>query len=214
MSHVTWLLGKITHLRSDSFSEILNKLLKWGSGAPAAECSLASAMNSKDLLLSKVELPVSRLYERWLGKVITGVFDKRFWPEEGKAYKCAKSLDQKVPGDVLPGCKFEEGANSAETLKNICDGMKNVLEWTNQGCSEKTKGSNRAIRSMKGLNKLCANMKRRFPHKPTPPKNTCAYDGDNKICDNSGKCGLSNFGSCVQLEVTHLCFFKTFYLIM
>ena len=172
-------------------------------------------MKSKDLLLSKVELPVTRLYERWLGKVITGVFDKAFFPEEQRAYKCAKSLDQKVPDDVLSGCKFEEGASSAETLKNICDGMKNVLEWTNESCYGKTNGSKRAIRTMKSLNKLCANMKRKFPHNqtpnpnptpdpnPNPPKNTCAYDGDNKICDNSGKCGLSNFGSCVQLEVYH-----------
>ena len=161
-------------------------------------------MKSKDLLLSKVELPVTQLFKRWLGKVITGVFDKAFFPEEQRAYKCAKSLDQKVPDDVLSGCKFEEGSSSAETLKNICDGMKNVLEWTNEGCYGKINGSKRAIRTMKSLNKLCANMKRRFSHNPPPPQNTCVYDGDNKICDNSGKCGLSNFASCVQLEVSHL----------
>ena len=39
--------------------------------------------------------------------------------------------------------------------------------------------------------------------KLSPQKNNCACDGENKICDNSGKCGLSNFGSCVQLEVSH-----------
>ena len=178
-------------------------------------CSIASAMNSKDLLVSNLKLPETGISKRWSKKVTVGVFDKRFWSEEKRAYKCAKSLDQKVPDSVLSGCKFEEGESQAETIKNICDGMKNVLEWTNQGCYGKTNGSKRAIRTMKSLNKLCANMKKRFPHNPspnpnptpdpnpTPPKNTCAYDGDNKICDNSGKCGLSNFGSCVQLEVSH-----------
>ena len=42
--------------------------------------------------------------------------------------------------------------------------MKNVLEWTNEGCYEKSNGSGRAIKTMKNLNKMCANMKRRFPH--------------------------------------------------
>ena len=171
-------------------------------------CSIASAMKSKDLLVSNLKLPETGISKRWSKKVTVGVFDKRFWSEEKRAYKCAKSLDQKVPDSVLSGCKFEEGESQAETIKNICDGMKNVLEWTNEGCFEKTNGSKRAIRTMKSLNKLCANMKRRFPHNPPPPQNTCAYDGDNKICDNSGKCGLSNFASCVQLEVSHLCFFQ------
>ena len=176
-------------------------------------CSIFSAMNSKDLLVSNLKLPETGISKRWSKKVTVGVFDKRFWSEEKRAYKCAKTLDQEIPDSVLSGCKFEEGESQAETIKNICDGMKNVLEWTNQGCYGKTNGSKRAIRTMKSLNKLCANMKRRFPHNPTPnptpdpnptpPENTCAYDGDNKICDNSRKCGLSNFGSCVQLEVSH-----------
>ena len=166
-------------------------------------CSLASAMKSKDVLVSKLELPDSRLSERWLERVTIGVMDKRFWPDEKKEYKCAKSLVEKVPENILPGCEFEEGASSAETVINICNGMKNVLKWANQGCYVKGNGNNRAVRTMNTLNKLCDNMKRKFPYYPTPPKNTCAYDGNNKICDNSSKCGLSHFGSCVQLEVSY-----------
>ena len=52
---------------------------------------------------------------------------------------------------------------------------------------------------MQKLNQLCGNMKRKYPDS-TPSQNTCPYEGRIKICDNSDKCGLSNFGACVQLE--------------
>jgi len=163
-------------------------------------------MESKDAVVSELpnEIPTGllkhRLVTRWFERVFIGVMDKRNWPEEKNEYACAKKLSEKVPDSVLPGCGFEEGSTAAETIANICDGMENVLEWAYQGCYVKGTGNNRAIRTMEKLKQLCGNMKKKFPILPTPPPNSCPYQGKNKICDGSDKCGLSHFGACVQLE--------------
>ena len=160
-------------------------------------------MKRKDKLVSELEIPENSLTRRWLEKVIIGVMDKKDWPEEKNEYRCAKKLYEEVPKNILPGCGFKNSGTSAEKIIEICRGMKDVLEWAYEGCHVQGNGNARAVRTMQKLNQLCGNMKKKYEPspKPVPKPGTCPFDGKNKICDESDKCGLSYFSSCVQLEV-------------
>ena len=123
-------------------------------------------------------------------------------------FQCSKDLTgTNIPNTVLENCVFQRGANLLETVENICSGMNSVLKWTFMDCTKSGKGNKRAMSSIKRLDNLCGKIIKiikkthKPPIDPKPPKSDCPYDGKNKICDGSGKCGLAHFGSCVKYEV-------------
>jgi len=167
-------------------------------------------MASKDLIVNEIrdKLPKNsesqaRLVDRFLEQLAIGPYDKKYWPAKD-VFKCSKDLTgKKIPYNVLENCVFKRGQNLLETVQNLCSGMDSVLKWTFADCNGYGDGSNRALRSITKLSNLCGKIiknikKAHYP--PITPDPPCPYDGKNKICDGSGKCGLAHFGSCVQFE--------------
>ena len=133
-----------------------------------------------------------------------GVFDKKFFPGEKRAFRCSKNLHSKIPDDVLPKCMFENRNDLFDTVEAMCDDMEAVLNWTFENCHVKGNGNRRAIGQIRKTKAVCNRMKKvlKKNKKPVePPNGKCPYGSKNRICDGSNKCGLIHFGSCVQLEV-------------
>ena len=159
-----------------------------------------------------------QLSRKFVDQMLLGPYDIKHLPEK-MPFECSKDLNNvKIPNEVLKDCQFKKGENIVETAENLCASMHSVLTWTFEDCDAKVRGERRARRSIKKLGNLCGKMLKVlrkknpqpkpeatfFHHTPDPepkPEPTCPYDGNNKICVGSDKCGLAHFASCVQLEV-------------
>ena len=86
--------------------------------------------------------------------VNVGAYDKRFYKQgEKRMFKCSKDLDSDVY--KTSKCSYERGTSAEETIRNVCVGVKSLLDWTFEGCGGEGVGNARARATAEKMGNIC-----------------------------------------------------------